>query len=169
MKKPALVQAEQGMSTEELASKLKEKGIRLFRDHSGFPLNQAQRNLEGLTPYADDKTLAYFKAKILTVHVMDDGLILGLVESLQAGFNQEDGRVYRPVFFDVFGNVAYSPKIDASFKTSKQANAEFWKQADKLDAVSITIEGIKTKQGQLTKELDSYSSLLEELEAEHKA
>jgi hypothetical protein len=151
------------VTAEQLAKVLQEKGIPLFRERTGLPLNQAQRNLEGLTHYVDDKTVASFKAKIHSVHVMEEGLMLCLVESVQAGPNAESGRVFRPVFFDVFGNTIYKPSIDDSDSTLKAANLSMWKQADEIDIIKATIEGVETKRDACQKQAEEYNELLEEI------
>jgi hypothetical protein len=151
------------MQPEDLAKKLVAANIELFEERSGFPLNQAQRNLEGRTHYVEDATLRAHVSKIHSVQVLDEGLILGLVESVQAGPAESDGRVFRPVFFDVFGTTLYRPSIDDSFNTLKQAQSEFWKQADQLDAVQATIEGMDRKRKDLEKALDDFDKLMEEI------
>lgn len=161
MKQPKQVPA---MSTADLATTLSKHGVQLFKDRSGMPLNQAQRNLEGRTHYVDDSTLKSFVAKIHSVSVMDDGLILGIVESCQKGPSSDSGRVFRPVFFDVFGNTVYRPDLDESFDSQKQAMSDFWKQADEIDAIKATIEGAKAKHKALAQAADDFSELLEELE-----
>lgn len=152
------------VSIEDVVKAVQKAGVELFKERAGLPLNQAQRNLEGRTHYVDDSTLKSFVAKIHAVYVMDEGLILGLVESLQAGPNPDMGRVYRPVFFDLFGNTLYRPSIEESFKSLKQAQTEFWKQAEEIDAVDATIEGLKAKRDSLQKEAEDLNAIVEELE-----
>jgi hypothetical protein len=161
-KKPAAAEVP-AMSTTDMASAMSKAGFKLFAERTGLPLNQAQRNLEGRTHYVDDSTLKSFAAKIHTVHVMDDGLVLGLVESVQKGFNAADGRVFRPVFFDLFGRIIHRPEIDDSFDSQKQAMSSFWKEADEIDAVEETRNGLREKCEVLTKELGEVQTLLEEL------
>lgn len=151
------------METQDLARKLKQAGIELFQERSGFPLNQAQRNLDGRNHYVDESTLRSFVSKIHNVYVMEDGLILGMVESVQAGPNADSGRVYRPVFFDVFGGIIHRPSIEESAKTIKKAQAEFWQQAEEIDAVEATLDGLKAKQGQIEQELDGIKKLVREI------
>lgn len=146
-------------TTGELASKIQEAGIQLFKDRAGYPLSQAQRNLEGRTHYVDDSTLAFFSAKILACHIFDDGLILGIVESLKAGPDDDAGRIYRPVYFDLFGNTVLRPEVEDSFKTQKQAMAALWTMADEVDAQDATIAGIKEKQKMLQDEIDKLDVL----------
>jgi predicted nucleic acid-binding Zn-ribbon protein len=83
---------------------------------------------------------------------------------VQAGFNAESGRVFRPVFFDVFGNTVYRPDIDKSFKTLKQAQADFWKQSEELDAIALTLDGIEQKQADIERELQQFKKLAKELQ-----
>lgn len=152
------------VSLDDVLRIVKKAGIELYKDRAGMPLNQAQRNLEGRTHYVDDATLRSFVAKIHSVSIMDEGLILGLVESVQAGPNSESGRLYRPVLFDVFGNTIALPDLEHSFKTLKQAQSEFWKAADEVDAVELTIEGLKRKRDTLAADAETLDKLLEELE-----
>lgn len=144
------------MTHEEILAAVKKQGIELFQERSGLPLNQAQRNLEGRTHYVDESTLRSFGAKVHSVHILDDGLLLGMVESLQKSFNPEEGRVWRPVFFDLFGNVVYRPDIEKSFDSVKKASTEMWKEADLLDADAITIMGIEKKHDILEHELNEW-------------
>lgn len=149
------------MNSEDLLAGLKAQGIKLFREYSGMPLNQAQRNLSERTHYVDDTTIRSFAAKVHSVHVLDEGMLLGMVESVQKGFNAEDGRCYRPVFFDLFGNTVYRPEIEDSFDSIKKAQADFWKQADMLDAEKITLEGIEKKYDAIEEELKEWKKFKE--------
>lgn len=151
------------MDTQELASKLKAAGIELFQERSGFPLNQAQRNLDGKTHYVDEASLRSHVSKIHNVYVMDDGLILGMIESVQAGPSADDGRVYRPVFFDIFGGIIYRPDLQDSAKTLKKAQAEFWQQAEEVDAIEATTEGMKAKLQELERSVDDFKRLMKEV------
>jgi hypothetical protein len=146
---------------DQLKMALAKAGVTLFTERSGFPLNQAQRNLQGKTHYVDDSTMRGFVGKIHSVHILEDGLILGLVESIQAGPNEESGRVYRPVFFDVFGNVVMRPDIEDSFKTLKQAQAAFWRMADDIDTIPLTLKGIETKKDVIENELREWKRLMD--------
>lgn len=151
------------MTTADLATALSKHGVQLFKERSGMPLNQAQRNLEGRTHYVDDSTLKSFVAKIHSCNIMDDGLILGMVESCQKGPRAEDGRVFRPVFFDVFGNTVYRPDLDDSFDSQKQAMSDFWKQAAEIDAIKATVEGAKAKHKAMQAAAETFGDLLEEI------
>lgn len=144
-----------------LVSALKRQGIELFKERAGMPLNQAQRNLEDRTHYVDDSTLRSFVAKVHAAHVLDDGLLFGIVESVQKGPRAEDGRVWRPVVFDLFGNTVYRPDIEDSFDSIKGAQADFWKQVDALDAQALTLEGVEKQHDELDKKLKEWKKFME--------
>lgn len=152
------------ITVEQLVSDLSKAGVQLFRQRSGMPLNQAQRNLEGLTHYVDDKSLSAFVAQIHHVYILEEGLLLALIESVQAGPNKESGRVYRPVLFDVFGNVIHQPTIDDSADSLKKANAQLWQVVDEMDGVQITIDGLKAKIKQLDDQSEKLTELLDSIQ-----
>lgn len=151
-------------STADLAQALSKHGVSLYREYSGMALNKAQRNLFGRTNYAEDSNLKASKTSILAAEVMDDGLVLALVEKTQKTANPADGNIYRPVFFDVFGNIIYRPDVDDSFDTQKGAMADVWKQANDIEAVKATVNGAKAKQKAMQQEVDKFTELVEEIE-----
>jgi hypothetical protein len=152
------------MNANDLGSSLSKHGVHLFRDYPGMALNQVQRNLHGRTLWAEDSNLKSRKASIEAVSVMDEGLILGVVEKAQKTANPADGVVYRPVFFDVFGNIIDTVELAEAPDTKKGAMAELWKRADDIDAVRSTIEGAKEKQSSMQKALEEFTELLDEME-----
>lgn len=152
------------VSANQLAKVLAEAGVVLFKQRTGLPLNQAQRNLEGRTNYADDKTLADNKAMIHSVQISEDNLVLALVESVQAGASASSGRVYRPVFFDVFGNLIYQPTVEESYDSVKKATLQMWEQLDEIDVVKATIEGLTKKRDACQAQVDKYDALIEEVQ-----
>lgn len=120
------------MKIETIKNAIKALGFYPFREESSYPLNQAQRNLSGRTHYVDDDTLKGFGSRILETHITDEGLFFGLVESVK---NYDGTRYFRPVIFDVFGTVANDRlSISNGFKTRKQAAAQFWIDANALNA-----------------------------------
>lgn len=149
------------ITSELLAAKLSDANIYLFRERSGFPLSQAQRNLDTRTTYVEDSSLKVFDAKIHSCEVLDNGLILGIIESVKQG--ADAARVFRPVFFDVFGNVIARPDVDESFPNQKQAQGSFWAMANEIEAVEATLKGIREKQKYLQNEIDKLDDLLKEL------
>lgn len=64
----------------------------------------AQRNLSGITHYAEADTLRFFHARILRCRAECEGLVLILVESV-ATDHRNTGRGFRFVAFDLFGTV----------------------------------------------------------------
>lgn len=148
---------------ELIAQLLQTSGVTLYRERSGFPLSQAQRNLEGKSHYADDVSLRDYQGKILSCAAMDEGLTLGIVESYQAWPGQSNPPKFRPVFFDVFGNVVYRPDPDTSSDSLKAAQAEFWKFASTIDPVALTMKGLEAKRQVIQAELDTVTKLMETL------
>lgn len=79
-------------------------GRRLF-DSAGYDTTAAaQRNLSGITHYADPDTLKFFHSRILRCRAECEGLVLILVESV-ATDHRNTGRGFRFVAFDLFGTV----------------------------------------------------------------
>ena len=152
------------MNANDLSAALSKHGIHLFREHTGMATNQAQRNLHGRTLWAEDANLKTRKASIVAVHVMDEGLLLGVVEKAQKTANPQDGMVFRPVFFDVFGNIVDSVELADASDTQKGAMSELWKRADDIDSVKATIDGAKAKKEQMEQALEKFTELVDEME-----
>lgn len=145
-------------STESLAKAIRSAYLaELYQHKSSYPAIEVQQNLAGRTHYADAGTLKYFSARILTAHILDDGLILGFVESIA---HPSLGRVYRPVFFDLFGTVVERCEIEDGFKTGAAARKAFWKRADELDAVAITLAALADRADRKARELDGMREIL---------
>lgn len=122
----------------DLAQACRAAGFELFNTSMSFnAAANARRNLAGRTHYADPDTLRFFNARILKCSALHDGLILGILESLSAGF-EHSRRVFRPVFFDLDGNTLERPNIDESYSTRRAAERAFWRIADSIDADAIT-------------------------------
>ena len=116
--------------------------MNLYRNESSNPKWNAQRNLEGRTHYVDDDTLRFHHARILTTAVTDGGLLFALVESYAADMNNTT-RLFRPVIFDIDGNVIERNSLDEGFKTSKHATNAMWELLNNIDAVAVTNEAIE--------------------------
>lgn len=143
--------------TKALSDALRLQGVEVFRDESSYPLNRAQRNLAGKTHYVDDDTMKFHSSRILSCSVLDDGLLLGIVESAAT---YDGRRVYRPVFFDIFGTVVSRVDLDDSFKSADAARKEFWRLAESLDAVKFTIEALVTKRARLSRDIVQLDAVL---------
>jgi hypothetical protein len=115
--------------------------IHRYRDEVTDPKLNAQRNLAGRTFYAEEQTLKYFHAKILSCKVVADGLLLAMVESIAANAENTE-RGFRHVVFDVFGTVHSRVNLDHLCKTRKQAEKVLAEQLATLDAVALTREAI---------------------------
>lgn len=99
------------------------------REHS------AEQELAGRTHYFDANTRGFFGSRVLLLRAFD-GVVLGAVKSVKAGF-EGGGRVFRPVFFAVDGEVILDrPRISDSYKTAEAAKREFWRLAGTLDTAA---------------------------------
>ena len=116
--------------------------IDLFRNESSDAKHNAQLNLAGRTRYVDDDTLRYFRARILSTRVVDDGLLFAMVESASGDMNHTT-RIFRYVIFDIFGTVIERPDIEASWKSSPPAEKAMWRALNTINAVKVTREAIK--------------------------
>ena len=117
----------------DLAQRLHNAGFVLFSEKSYDAKRCAQINLSGRTHYAEDDTLRFFRGRILKCSILDNGTILGIVESCSADMHHS-ARAYRPVFCNLNGEVISRCTLDDAFKTSATAHKEFWRIANALDA-----------------------------------
>ncbi|QCQ61897.1 hypothetical protein Barba19A_gp057 [Rheinheimera phage vB_RspM_Barba19A] len=116
------------------------KYLNRFRQESSDAKYNAQKNLSGLTYYYDDDTMKYHKSRILSCNITHEGLLLGTVESF-ADYNGK--RLYRPVIFNVLGQVIHRPlQIESCFNKSDKALASMWEELNKIDAVSHTKQAV---------------------------
>lgn len=105
----------------KIKSALNVLGIQPFRVESYNPLNDAQRNLQGLTHFVDANTLKGFRARVLNAQASHEGLIYWIIESV--GKKPFDGKANkRFVAFDVFGDVISDR--DSWHTTSKAAEKD---------------------------------------------
>jgi hypothetical protein len=115
--------------------------MNLYENKSSNPKWNAQANLEGRTHYVDDDTLRFHKARILSTAITDGGLLFALVESYAVDPDNRQ-RAFRPVIFDVFGNVVVRLKIEDGYKTSKQAITAMWDALNAISAIETTEKGV---------------------------
>ena len=78
--------------------------VALFTDKSSDSKRNAQENLQGRTHYAEDASLKFFKARIVSAHADADGLFFKMVESVSIDY-EHTRRGFRVVVFDLFGYV----------------------------------------------------------------
>lgn len=116
----------------------------LYRNESGYPKNNAQRNLQGRTHYVDDDTLRYHHSRVISARHTDGGLLFAIVTS-DAKDHQNKSRGFRYVIFDLFGTVVERnpSSVDREFfRTSAQAEKAMWAALNDFDVVKLTCEAI---------------------------
>jgi len=137
-----------------------------YTDKSSDPKRNAQENLDGRTHYADEETLKYFKARIVSAHADQNGLFFKMVESLSLDYDHTR-RGFRVVVFDLFGYVVYRPSFDEC--TSTQAAAvKLWMKADKIDPATYYRADLKHRANRLTNQAEAMreaAAMLEEVTA----
>ena len=141
----------------DLISSLRAIGLSPYRHESSYSDRNAVANLKGRTHYYDADTMRYFGAKILDCTVIADGLILATVESVQ---HPVSGRGYRPVFFDILGNVFERPDSDVLYKSPAAARKAFDVIRAGLDPIAITRAALERKRAAIRRELDGLESVL---------
>ena len=100
-----------------------------YTDKSSDHKRNAQENLKGRTHYAEEETLRFFHARILSSAADQNGLFFKMVESIALDYDN-DRRGFRVVMFDLFGQVIYRPSIDECTSTSAAAENYFSKHHD---------------------------------------
>jgi len=137
-------------------------GISAFECKSCDPKYNAQRNLEGRTHYADDGTLKFFKARILSARHDADGLLFYIIESTP-GISDNPKKTKRAVVFDVFGTVVNERASSTGgtwYATSDQAHKDAKAFIASFDAITHTTEALKARAKRLDQESrDILSSL----------
>ena len=106
-----------------------------FREESGYPDINAERNLQGRTHWADPATRKAFKSRILDSGISHDRLIFWAIESNGSKpYDTKNNK--RFVAFDVFGTALNDR--DEWFSTSKAAYKSGKAWLDSFDAESHT-------------------------------
>lgn len=113
----------------------------LYRNQSSDARDNAQRNLSGRTHYADDDTLRWHHARILSSRHTDGGLLFALVESCALDMHNTK-RGCRYVIFDIFGHTVARVDLENCWKRSEQATKAMWTKLNELDAAQITRDAI---------------------------
>ena len=121
----------------------------------------AERLTAGRTNYFAAGTRSFFGCRV--AHIQSFGsVVLGVVESVKGDF-EGARRVYRPTFFGVDGYVIERPKFDESFRTAKQARAEFERIAGRLDLAAELRAAIERQSLQHQRALESLKQALSHL------
>jgi hypothetical protein len=108
----------------------------------------AQENLQGRTHYAEDETLKFFKARIVSAHADADGLFFKMVESVALDYDNTR-RGFRVIVFDLFGQVIYRPSFDECTSTKAAAVVQ-WMKAEKIDPAAYYRAELKARANRLT-------------------
>jgi hypothetical protein len=127
------------------------------------PLHYAQNQLEGRTHYVEDSTLRYFYARVIGAHDDADGLLFWIVEST-AQDHENTARGFRPVVFDIFGEVVFRPNLSGMVKTSDKARALYRDWLESFDIVAHYREALETRAGRLESEAHQYREALQALD-----
>lgn len=101
------------------------------------PKADAQHNLRGRSFYVDDDTLKYHKARVLNCAPACDGLAYWIIESYAADYENRS-RAFRPVVFNILGDIVYRVNLDQGFKTEKAARKALDAFLESFDAVQQT-------------------------------
>lgn len=109
-------------------------GVRVFEQFGYDAKACAQRNLSGRTHYADDDTLRFFHARIISARPELDGAAFLLVESVAKDFSNT-ARGFRFVVFDMFGE-SMGESRDTYHKTSDKARAAGLAWLESFDVVA---------------------------------
>ena len=135
-------------------------GISGYECKSCDPKYNAQRNLEGRTHYADDDTLRFFKARILSSRTEVDGLLFVIVESVP-NLSKNPAKSKRAVVFDIFGTVINDRDGEAAWhRTSDQARDSACEFVAGFDAIAHTIAELERKAKRLEDEAASIRQFL---------
>ena len=127
------------------------------------PMHYAQDQLTGRTHYVDDSTLRYFHARIVGAHDDADGLLFWIVES-SAKDPDNNARGFRPVAFDIFGEVVFRPDLADMVKTSDKARALYREWLETFDIAAHYREALESRARRLESEARQYREALQALE-----
>lgn len=119
-----------------------------YTNKSSNAKSNAQENLKGRTHYAEDDTLKFFKARIVSSAADQNGLFFKLVESVALDYDNTR-RGFRVIVFDLFGRVIYRPSFDECCSTSAAA-VKLWMKADKIDPATYYRADLKHRANRLT-------------------
>ena len=154
------------MNTQELANLImKTSSGRLLYDSRYFynPKDYAQDQLTGRTHYVDESTLRYFHARVIGAHQDADGLLFWIVES-SATDPDNTGRGFRPVVFDIFGEVIFRPDLSDMVKTSDKARALYRDWLESFDITAHYREALESRARRLDKEAQGYRDAIAKME-----
>ncbi len=114
----------------------------LYTQRSCDPKYNAQQNLTGRTHYVDDATLRFHASRILFSDCDKTGLLFYLVESYALDW-EKTRRAFRPVIFDLFGNVIERPALGDGYPTQDKAREALFAALKTIKPKQVTREGLK--------------------------
>jgi hypothetical protein len=129
------------------------------------PLHYAQDQLQGRTHYVDDSTLRFFHARIIGAHDDADGLLFWIVES-SAKDSDNNARGFRPVVFDIFGEVVYRVGLSDMVKTSDKARTLYREWLESFDIEAHYRRALENRAKRLETDAQQYRVALQALEPE---
>ena len=140
-----------------IAAALESLGEKLFRQESGDPKYNAQRNLNGRTHCVDDDTLRWHKSRVCSTSHLHGGLLFRVTCSDALDMNGTR-RGFRSAVFDVFGTVIDRPKLEDAATTSEKAirasmDTEIDLVAHYRDAIKRKLEWNKQEKAKLSSAL----------------
>ena len=136
----------------------------LYSNEHTNPRINAQRNLLGRTHYADDATLHFHKARILSARATSDGLLFYIIESVAIDY-QNTTRGFRPVIFDLCGQVLSRPDLEHACKTRREAEKLLLAEMEKIDAVAVNLAAIANAARDSAVEYDKLRAVVEKTSA----
>jgi hypothetical protein len=153
------------MNTKELATLIQQTTRACLYESRYFsnPMHYAQDQLTGRTHYVDDSTLRYFHARVVGAHNDADGLLFWIVES-SAKDPDNSARGFRPVVFDIFGEVVFRLNLADMVKTSDKARALYRDWLESFDIVAHYREALESRAKRLESEARQYREALQALE-----
>ena len=133
-----------------------------FTDRSSDHKRNAQQNLQGRTHYAEDESLRFFHARIVSAHADQNGLFFKMVESIAVDYNNTR-RGFRVVVFDLFGQVIYRPSLDDCASTQAAA-VVLWMKSEKIDPAAYYRAELKARANRLTNQAAAMTEAAAQLE-----
>ena len=130
--------------------------IERFTNRWADATDNVQTNLKGKSYYFEPDTMRAFKSRVLSCHITDEGLLLGVVESFA---NYEGKRRFRHVIFNVVGNVVSRSE---HYTNKARALRSMWEAVNGMDAKEITREALASH---LRSTSDDVNRLLASLDA----
>lgn len=140
--------------------------VELFNYKSSDPKHNTQRNLAGRTHYAEDSSLKFFHARIVSGEAIEEGLFFKMVESVALNYDNTC-RGFRVIVFDLFGQPIFRPKFEEC-TNSKATALKFWEKSEKIDPTTYYRAEFKHRANRLTNQAAAMReavAMLEEVNA----